>query len=254
MVCLMKRSWYGLVDISCLFNKYISSKLKCVSSIKLKLEKAVAQFTRYKYNQAQIFANQMVRTRHIASTTRPTTSPSLEFEFFNTEGNKEGAVVYCEESALLKHNGKNYMIDCEIPEDITDVFLVENFRGEDTLFLDYVSDDCDMQIRCKLIVVPSEAEKLELCTLLKAFGTDMAEETQTLTESFKRIKTLMAGFDASVESACTGFEFRRDLGIQLPKANSGQFRNMEAALAYLSGETEKLATTELFSNKRKSSD
>jgi hypothetical protein len=184
-------------------------------------------------------------------------SPLLEFEHFNSEGNKEGAVVYCEESALLKYSGKTYMIDHELPEDfeVKEVFLINKFRGgDDTMFLEYSTDEYEMQIRCKVTVVPSDEEKIKLAAVLKEFGTEMAEEAGKMVASFKRMKTLMTGFDASVESVCAGFKFSRDVGIELPMADSMHFRNMGEALAYLSLETETLPAVEPFSKKRKSCD
>lgn len=198
----------------------------------------------------------MVRTKQYATISRPANSPLLEFEHFNSEGNKEGAVVYCEESALLKYSGKSYMVDHELPDnfEVTAVFLINNFRGEDTMFLEYSADDCEMQIRCKVTAVPSDEEKIKLAAVLKEFGTEMAEETAKMVASFKRMKTLVAGFDASVESVCAGFKFSRDVGIELPTADSRHFRNMGEALEYLSQETETLSAVEPFSKKRKSSD
>ena len=195
----------------------------------------------------------MGRSKQIPKISRPDTSPLIEVELFNQEGNKDGAAVYCEDSELIKFGGKNYKPNGEIPEDYEVTgFLIEDFRGEEILFLNCESEDYEKQIRCKLVVVPSDAEKLELSTLLKDFGTELAEETKKMAESFKRIKTLMTGFDASVESACTGFKFPRDLDIELPTADSRQFRNMEEVLQYMSNETEKLATIDPFSKKRKS--
>lgn len=192
----------------------------------------------------------MGRSKQIPKISRPDTSPLLEVELFNPEGNKDGAAVYCEDSELIKFGGKNYKPNGEIPEDYEVTgFLIEDFRGEEILFLNY-----DKQIKCKLVVVPSDAEKLELSTVFKDFATGMAEETKKMEESFKRTKTLMAGFDPSVESACAGFKFARDRGIEIPTAGSEHFENMEYALENFSKEFGRLAATNPFSNKRKSCD
>ena len=195
----------------------------------------------------------MGRSKQIPKISRPDTSPLIEVELFNQEGNKDGAAVYCEDSELIKFGGKNYKPNGEIPEDYEVTgFLIEDFRGEEILFLNCESEDYEKQIRCKLVVAPSDAEKLELSTVFKGYATDMAEETKKMEESFKRMKTLMAGFDPSVESACAGFKFSRDRGIEIPTTGSAHFRNMEYALEYFSEEFGKLAATNPFSNKRKS--
>jgi hypothetical protein len=198
----------------------------------------------------------MVRTKCIALTARPSTSPVLPFEVFNPDGNTEGSVVYSEETGLLEYKGKNYMLDRELPEDyeITEAFLIENFRGKDTLFLCFTSDDDDGQIRCKLTIVPSDAQKVKLTTMLKDFGAEMGEATKQLADGFKRMKTLMTVFNASVESVCPGFNFERDIDIELPNPDSRYFENMDDALEYLSNGAEKLSAVEPFSKKRKSCD
>jgi hypothetical protein len=199
----------------------------------------------------------MVRTKHIAPIARPQTSPLLQFEIFNPDGNKEDSVVYFDETGLLKYNGKNYMLGCKLPEgcEITEVFLVEKFRGEDTMFLCFEDEDeNEVQIKCKLTVLPGDAEKVKLTTVFKDFRAEMAEETKGMADGFKRMKNLMTAFNASVESVCAGFNFHRDLDIDLPKPDSMQFRNMDGALEFMSREIGKLSEIEPFSKKRKSCD
>jgi hypothetical protein len=198
----------------------------------------------------------MVRTKCIALTARPSTSPVLPFEVFNPDGNTEGSVVYSEETGLLEYKGKNYMLDRELPEDyeITEAFLIENYRGEDIIFLSITSDDDDMQIRCSLTVIPSDEEKVKLTTMVKDFGAELTYLTKAMVDGVKRMKKMMNIFNDSVESACPGFNFYRDFDIELPTPESRQFRNMDVALEYLSNEAEKLSATEPFSKKRKSCD
>jgi hypothetical protein len=198
----------------------------------------------------------MGRTKQVAPTARPATSPLLEFEPLNPEGNKEDAVVYYEETGLLKYKGKNYMLNRELPEDyeITKAFLIENYRGEDIIFLCFTSDDDDGQIRCKLTVIPSDEEKVKLTTMVKDFGAELTDLTKTMVDGVKRMKIMMTVFNDSVESACPGFKFERDLDIELPTPDSREFRNMDVALEYLSNEAEKLSAIEPISKKRKSCD
>ena len=190
----------------------------------------------------------MGRTKQVAPTSRPATSPLLEFEPLNPEGNKEDAVVYDEETGLLKYKGKNYVLDRELPEDyeITEAFLIENYRGEDIIFLNITSDDDDMQIRCSLTVIPSDEEKVKLTTMVKDFGAELTYLTTAMVDGVKRMKKMMNIFNDSVESACPGFNFYRDFDIEIPTPESRQFTNMDVALEYLSNEAEKLSATEPF--------
>jgi hypothetical protein len=240
-----------------LFQIVFKLKIKPFQTV-LKLKLKLFQ-TAYKFNQNPTInnpSNQMGRTKQVSPTARPATSPLLEFEPLNPEGNKEDAVVYYEETGLLKYKGKNYVLTRELPEDyeITEAFLIENYRGEDIIFLNITSDDDDLQIRCSLTVIPSDEEKVKLTTMVKDFGAELTYLTKAMVDGVKRMKKMMNIFNDSVESACPGFNFYRDFDIELPTPESRQFRNMDVALEYLSNEAEKLSATEPFSKKRKSCD
>jgi hypothetical protein len=198
----------------------------------------------------------MVRTKMYASVPRPVSSPSLKFELLCPEGNSDDAVVYSEESGHLRYKGKSYMLDRAPPEDyeITEVFLIGDYRGEETMFMGVETDDNDMQIRCRLTVIPSVEEEKKLTAMVKDFGTEMAKEVEKTQESLARMKALINGFHSGVGSVCPGFNFARDGNIDFPTTNARQIRNMDEGLEYLWKETGKLSAIEPFSKKRKSCD
>ena len=199
----------------------------------------------------------MVRTKHIAATPRPASSPLLKLEVLNAKGNKKGTVVYCEESGLLKYNGKNYKLDSEFPEDhkITEVFLIPDFRGEEIIFVDFESEDFEEQVKCRLTVLPSDDEKVKLTTMYKDLGTELAKEAEKVEESLRRVKTLIGGFNDGVAVVCPGFNFTKDIGVHLPTTNTYDFRKMEEGLRCIQRDVAKISdVAEPFSKKRKACD
>jgi hypothetical protein len=210
----------------------------------------------------------MVHTNHIYHTPRPVyhtprpaASPLLELELLNAKGNKKGTVVYCEESGLLKYDGKNYKLECEFPEDhniidkITEVFLIPDFHGEEIMFVDFKNEDFKEQVKCRLTVLPSDDEKVKLTTMYKDLGTELAKEAEKVEESLKRVKTLIGGFNDSVAVVCPGFNFAKDIGIDLPTADTYDFRKMEDGLRIIQRDVAKISdVAEPFSKKRKSCD
>lgn len=200
----------------------------------------------------------MGRTKHIAPTPRPESSPLLEFEALEPGQNNEDAVVYCEESGILTYDGKTYKLDRALPEgyEVTGAFLIPNFRGEEIIFIDLESeDDCREQIKCKLTVLPSDDEQLKLTTLYKDLGTELAKEAEKVEESLTRMKTLIGGFHDDVAVVCPGFNFKRDIGVYVPIAGTYDFIKMDEGLSYMKGSVAKISdVAEPFSKKRKSCD
>ena len=211
----------------------------------------------------------MERTKRIYHTPRPASSPLLKLEVLNAKGNTEGTVVYCEESGLLKYNGRHYKLECEFPgggyprnefpEDhdiigkITEVFLIPDFHGEEIIFVDFENEDFKAQVKCRLTVLPSDDEKVKLTTMYKDLGTELAKEAVKVEESLKRVKTLIGGFNDGVAVVCPGFNFAKDIGVDLPTANTYDFRKMEDGLRIIQRDVAKISdVAEPFSKKRKS--
>ena len=196
----------------------------------------------------------MVRTKHVYHTPRPASSPLLKLEVLNAKGNTEGTVVYCEESGLLKYNGKNYKLDSEFPEDhtITEVFLIPDFRGEEIIFVDFENEDFKAQVKCRLTVLPSDDEKVKLTTMYKDLGTELAKEAEKVEESLKRVKALIGGFNDGVSVVCPGFNFTKDIGVDIPTADTYDFRKMEDGLRIIRRDVAKISdVAEPFSKKRR---
>ena len=203
----------------------------------------------------------MVRTKHVYHTPRPASSPLLKLEVLDAKGNTEGTVVYCEESGLLKYNGRHYKLECEFPEDhdiigkITEVFLIPDFHGEEIIFVDFENEDFKAQVKCRLTVLPSDDEKVKLTTMYKDLGTELAKEAEKVEESLRRVKTLIGGFNDGVAVVCPGFNFAKDIGVDLPTADTYDFRKMEDGLRIIQRDVAKISdVAEPFSKKRKSCD
>ena len=219
-------------------------------------------FILYKPPQKPITNTAMVR--HRPPFIRPESCPSLEFEFFNTEGNSPDAVVYTESEGILTFKDKHYLMDTTFnsgfPTDINlirDVFLMENFRGAgEMLFVRYLrnADDNTQSAHCKRTMLPGlkTEEKEKLSAVLNTFGAELAKEAEELNHKIKRIKTLMDAFSKDTAETFPGLRFKEDLGVDVP--DSKGLEEMEGEALQLLETANSLAADEPLSKKRKASD
>ena len=184
---------------------------------------------------------------------RPDDIPTLEFELFNTAGNKVDAVVYMPDERLLVYDGKYYRTSFEEGWEVTELFL-----SRQRLIIDYKLNSLEMQDICESYVKPNADQEVKLTRLFQQHGMQMAEAAKQMEDAAKRMKTIAAALAPVADAICPGFDVT-PLHFKLlphcapfhPQTNYGDW---EAEAATLLKKSSALSTEEPFLRKRKASE
>ena len=194
---------------------------------------------------------------------RPASCPLLKFEHFSREGNSADEVVYFEKRNLLTFSGKHFAVTSyKLPHDlnlIQEVFMTQNYKGFETISVRFLPepDYCYVLTSdCQRTIMPElkSKDKVKLTSMLNTFGKDLVEDAKEVGERLKRMKRQMLAFQKDVSEAYPLFHFKDDLDITYPNADSNLIQNMERDALALTKAGKMMASSALFSKKRKASD